>query len=99
LPGDSRKFKRRRLTKYVAANQGVPNRGGILLDLSPGGAAIIYPEDLQADGRPLKLGEVLAVNLGGSTTMPSRVVRVFDGGFAIEFEYRLDRRPHFSLTA
>jgi hypothetical protein len=87
---EARFFERRRLSKIVAVNQGVPNRGGVLMDLSLGGAAIVYPEDLEADDQPLKVGEVLAVDLGGSTPIPSRLVRVFDGGFAIKFDFSLD---------
>ena len=91
-PKETRNFERRRLSKIIAVNQGTPNRGGILLDLSLGGAAIVYPDDIEVDDSPLKIGEVLPLNLGGSTLLPSRLVRIFDGGFAIKFDFSLDTR-------
>jgi len=89
---DARNSERRRLSKIVAVNQGVPNRGGILRDLSLGGAAVVYPDDIEVDDTPLKIGEVLPMMFGNSAMIPSRLVRIFDGGFAIEFDFSLDAR-------
>ncbi len=89
---ESRNFERRRLSKIIAVNQGVPSRGGILMDLSLGGAAIKYPDDVEMEDMPLKIGQVLPVDLGGRSPLPSRLVRIFDGGFAIEFDFSLDMR-------
>ncbi len=89
---ESRNFERRRLSKIITVNQGVPNRGGILMDLSLGGAAIKYPDNVEVEDMPLKIGQVLPVDLGGASPIPSRLVRLFNGGFAIKFDFSLDVR-------
>jgi len=96
---ETRNFERHSLLKPIAANNGVPNRGGVLQDLSLGGAAIVYPEDVDVVDRPLKIGEVLPVNIGGASSIPSRVVRIFNGGFAIKFDFSIDMRPYQSTNA
>jgi len=88
---DMRKYKRNLVQTEVIVNDGVPYRGGMLRELSRGGALVIYPVGVPPEGEPLVVGQELLLSLAGKAKMPSRVVRVFDEGFASKFDFSLDR--------
>ena len=86
---EMRKSVRQKVKPIVDINQGQPNRGGRLRDISARGAAIEYVPGRQAVDRPLELNEIVHLNVG-TAALPSRIVRMFDNGFAVEFDWSID---------
>ncbi len=84
---DMRKYPRNNLKTKVMVNDGIPYTGGKLLDMSISGAAVIYLEKEIPQSEPITVGQVLVLNFKGTGTMPARVARTFDGGFAAEFDF------------
>lgn len=86
---EMRQTVRRKVKPIVDVNQGVPNRGGHLRDISTTGAAIYYPPDRKAVDQPLELDEIVFLNVG-KTALPGRIVRMFENGFAVKFDWAID---------
>ena len=63
---------------------------GKLLNFSYGGAAIKYQDKNDRKGNSLKVGQEMMLNLDGRVKFPARIVRIFDGGFATEFDFSLE---------
>ncbi len=80
---------RAQLKTEVEVNDGHSHRGGLLRDISLGGAAIDYKFDANSADTPVKVGETLILKLGNETKFPARIVRVFERGFATEFDFSL----------
>jgi len=88
---DVRRHQRDLVETAMTVNDGRPYGGGILHDMSVGGAAVMYPEDAVPTSKPVVAGQVLFLNLPGLAKMPARVARVFDGGFAAKFDFSIPR--------
>jgi len=86
---NKRLHQRNLVKKVVDVNNGQPYQGGVLRDLSVGGAAIVYPTGEKHRGAPLEVGQKLIMRFKGGNGMPSEVVRVFDDGFATKFDFTL----------
>jgi hypothetical protein len=84
-----RRYKRNPVNTEVIVNEGIPYQGGILHDISVGGAAIAYPDGAVPENDPVVVGQVLHLLLKGRIKMPGRVVRTFDGGFATQFDFSI----------
>ena len=84
----------------VEVNGGAPCQGGKLLDMSVGGAAIVYPEGVAQDDEAVSIDDEILLIIRGRAHMPGRVVRLFDGGFAVEFDWSInvdrDRFPELN---
>jgi len=87
---DSRKNPRSVVHGNVDVNGGDPYRGGKLHDMSVGGASIVYPEGSQPQDDPVRVNDEILLVIRGRAHVPGRVARVFDGGFAVEFDWSLD---------
>jgi len=87
---DSRKNPRSVVHGNVDVNGGGPYRGGKLHDMSVGGASIVYPEGSQPQDDPVRVNDEILLVIRGRAHVPGRVARVFDGGFAVEFDWSLD---------
>jgi len=87
---DMRTHQRNLVQTEIDVNDGKPYRGGLLHDLSVGGAAVTYPPEASPTGEPLEVGQTLVLSFAGKTGMPTRIVRIFDGGFAGKFDFTLD---------
>ncbi len=87
---ERRSHQRNPVRTEVDVNDGRPYHGGILRDLSLRGVSVIYRSETDPAGEPLKIGQTLGLNFAGNTRLPTRVVRIFDGGFAGAFDFTLD---------
>ncbi|MEQ9557418.1 MAG: PilZ domain-containing protein [Rhodospirillales bacterium] len=87
---DSRRSPRSVVHGNVEVNGGGPYRGGRLHDMSVGGASIIYPQGSQPQDDPVQVDDEILLVIRGRAHVPGRVARVFDGGFAVEFDWSLD---------
>lgn len=87
---DARRSPRSVVYGDVEVNGGSPYRGGKLHDMSVGGAAIIYPEGSEPQDGPVQVDDEILLVIRGSAHVPGRVARVFDGGFAVQFDWSLD---------
>tara|TARA_R110002072_G_scaffold33933_4_gene102221 strand:- start:1352 stop:1687 length:336 start_codon:yes stop_codon:yes gene_type:complete len=87
---DARRNPRSTVHGNVEVNGGGPYRGGKLHDMSVGGASIIYPEGSQPQDDPVQVDDEILLVIRGRAHVPGRVARVFDGGFAVEFDWSLD---------
>ncbi len=65
-------------------------RGGQLRDMSVCGASVIYPEGMVPEDDPIQISEEILLVIRGRAYVPGRVVRVFDNGFAVEFDWSID---------
>ena len=92
MDDNKRKFARNELKRDVIVNEGVPYLGGKLLDMSVGGAAVVYPEIPKTTSGTLQVGQPLVLNIEGIGLMPGRVVRTFDKGFATVFDFSVPVR-------
>ena len=88
-PQDARRHTRTLVAGDVDVNGGLPPRGGRLYDMSIGGAAIVYPEDRTATGGDVSIDDEIVLVIKGRALIPGRVVRLFDGGFAVEFDWSI----------
>ena len=88
---DVRRHQRDLVETEMTVNDGHPYGGGILHDMSVGGAAVMYPEDAAPTSEPVVPGQVLFLNLPGLAKMPARVARIFDGGFAARFDFSIPK--------
>jgi hypothetical protein len=86
---EMRRHPREEIAHEIMVNDGCPYQGGTLQNMSIGGAAITYPPELGPASAPITVGQVVMLKLQGKTTMPSRVTRIFDGGFATKFDFSL----------
>ena len=86
---DMRSHQRNLVRIEIDVNDGKPYRGGLLYDLSVSGAAVTYPQESSPTGEPLEVGQTLVLSFAGKTRMPTRIVRIFDGGFAGKFDFTL----------
>jgi len=87
---DTRRHTRTLIQGVVDVNGGQPFRGGRLYDMSIGGAAIVYPSDLTSGENPLALNDEIVLVIKGRAHIPGRVVRLFDGGFAVQFDWTIN---------
>ena len=74
----------------VDVNGGVPCQGGNLRDMSVGGAAIVYPDGIEPENEPVAIDDEIVLIIRGRAHLPGRVVRLFDGGFAVEFDWSIN---------
>ncbi len=71
--------------------------GIMLCDQDTRGVAMTYPfasdplSDTCGDamGDPLQVGQTVNLKIGTGASVPARIVRVFNGGFATQFEFSL----------
>ncbi|MCF3631104.1 PilZ domain-containing protein [Thalassospiraceae bacterium LMO-SO8] len=87
---DSRRNPRSVVHGNVEVNGGGPYRGGKLHDMSVGGASVLYPEGSQAQDNPVQVDDEILLVIRGRAKVPGRVARVFDGGFAVAFDWSLN---------
>ena len=87
---EARKHTRTLINGEVDVNGGIPPRGGRLYDMSIGGAAIVYPEAHSVNGQRVDVDDELVLVIKGRAQIPGRVVRLFDGGFAVEFDWSIN---------
>ena len=78
---------RHTVTDVIDVNGGTPNRGGVLKDISSSGAAIAYPAEHKAVDAPIELNERVRLNIRGRDNLQGNVVRIYDGGFAVRFNW------------
>ena len=64
--------------------------GSRLFDISLGGAAVVYPPRLDHSCNFMDIGDEVVLVLGGRAQLPGRVVRLFDGGFAVAFDWSME---------
>ena len=86
---DTRRSERHPVRRTIAVNDGHPPRGGYLRDMSIGGAAVNYPEGKAFKNELIEVGQALILLLDGEAKIPCRVVRLFDEGYAVEFDWKL----------
>lgn len=86
---DMRSHPRTLVKEVVDVNGGKPYQGGQLYDMSIGGASITYPKDINPADQPLAVGDTLVLVVGDGIKFPAKIVRVFDGGFATQFDFSL----------
>lgn len=86
---DMREYTRGLVKTEVKVNDGCPYQGGILRDVSVGGAAVIYPNSTVPTSEPVVVGQDLTLMYLGDINLPGSVVRLFEGGFAVEFDYSI----------
>ncbi len=86
---DMRSHPRTLVRVGVDVNGGAPYQGGMLYDMSVGGASVTYPEEIIPANDPLVVGQTLVLVVGGGIRFPAKIVRVFDGGFATQFDFSL----------
>ena len=82
---DQRKHVRFCPVTEFRINDGRPFKGGILHDVSAGGAAISYPERARATTPPIQVGQELSLVVADCIVHRSRVVRIDKKGFACKF--------------
>jgi len=87
---DLRDRPRHVVTKVIDVNGGAPNRGGTLRDISLSGAAIVYPENFSPVDAPIELNEMIRLNIQGRDKFLGKIVRIYDGGFAVCFDWAHD---------
>lgn len=87
---DSRRNPRSVVHGNVKVNGGGPYRGGKLHDMSVGGASVLYPQGGEPQDDPVRINDEILLVIRGRAKVPGRVARVFDGGFAVEFDWSLD---------
>lgn len=87
---DQRIHPRSVVDGHIEVNGGVPYQGGVLRDMSVGGAAIVYPQNLDPKGEPIRIDDEVLLIVRGRAHMPGRVARTFDGGFAVRFDWSID---------
>jgi len=92
---ERRDSSRTKASRVISVNSGRPYRGGALRDISTSGIAVDYPAGTQAEDKPVEIGEMVKLILGGVSTFSGRVTRTFEGGFAIRFNWQLDIRKAF----
>ncbi len=86
---ETREHPRNLVVAEVTVNDGCPFQGGRLHDMSTGGAAILYPDEVDPTSEPIAVGEVVILTLEGRAKMPARVARTFEGGFATKFDFSI----------
>lgn len=86
---DVRRHTRTVINGDVEVNGGVPPRGGKLYDMSIGGAAIVYPQEHPSTSARVGIDDEIILVIKGRAQIPGRVVRTFDGGFAVEFDWSI----------
>ncbi len=86
LSDDRRRHNRLRIHYDVKINNGRPYDGGNLYDLSDSGVAIMYPPKIAPVGTPLAIGQEQTLVIGGAVVFKGRIARIFEGGFATEFD-------------
>lgn len=90
--GDRRSGVRSKVTERVIVNSGKPYRGGVLYDISTTGIAIEYLIEDGVIDEPLEDDEMVKLVLDGLSVFSGRVARIFEGGFAVRFDWDADLR-------
>ena len=85
---DKRNSIRQKVDTKVDDSEGTPNRGSLLKDLPTSGSAVEYVHGTALVDGPLLTGEIVHLDIG-STAFPSRIVRTFNNGFALQFDWSL----------
>ncbi|MBT4890235.1 MAG: PilZ domain-containing protein [Rhodospirillales bacterium] len=88
---NKRQFRRDQPTVKIEVNDGTPCQGGVLVDISAGGAAVEYPHDVGVTDNSLEVGQPLILNMSNQSKFPAKVVRVYEKGFATEFDFSMGR--------
>lgn len=86
---DARRSPRSTVQGDVEVNGGGPYRGGKLYDMSVNGASILYPQGSRPLDDPIQIDDEIVLVIRGRAHVPGRVARVFDGGFAVDFDWSL----------
>lgn len=84
--GDLRENARRKVDQQVDVNYGASNRGGLLRDISRRGASVLYLDGEEPVDDVLSMGDLVHLKFG-TATLPSKIVRMFENGFAVEFDW------------
>jgi len=100
---DSQRNRRRSVRqvveKTICVNDGVPYLGGVLYDLSSGGAAVKYMPGMKAKGDELHVDDSVELRLDHRVSLPASVVRVFDDGYAVRFDWSREHNHVASLSS
>lgn len=86
---DLREHPRGLVKTEVDVNDGRPYQGGKLHDVSVGGAAVVYPYGSAPTSERICVGQDLTLIYLDNIVMPGKVARLFDGGFAVQFNFSL----------
>lgn len=73
-------------------------RGALLRDMSVAGAAVTFPEDKAPAVGAVRISDEVVLIVKGRAHIPGRVVRLFDGGFAVQFDWSIDVDRNSRLT-
>jgi len=73
--------------------------GGVLFDLSSSGAAVKYMPGMKAKGNELHVDERVELRLDHRVSLPASVVRIFEGGYAVRFDWGRERNHIASLSS
>lgn len=84
---DMREYKRNVVAGNVTVNDGYPYHGGTLVDLSFSGAAVMYSPEAAPTSEPIIIGQTVILKFHGRKQMPGRVTRIFNDGFAVNFDF------------
>jgi hypothetical protein len=87
---DSRKTPRSLVQGHVEVDLADSRSGGRLHDMSVGGASILFGDGVNPAESPVEVDDEILLVIRGRAHMPGRVVRVFNDGFAVEFDWSLD---------
>lgn len=83
---EKREHARNLIVTEVEVNQDSANPGGVLLNMSPRGAAVLYSHDADQSSEMIVVGQDLLLKDKGGLKMPGTVSRVFKEGFATQFK-------------
>ena len=74
-------------------------RDALMLDMSVSGAAVTIPPGKVISGGGVCLKDEVVLIVKGRAHIPGRVVRLFDGGFAVQFDWSIDVDRRAEATA
>ena len=96
---DVRKNPRTQVSAQCDVTGEMPFRGAWLRDMSIAGAAVTYPLGDQPAGGGLCVADEVVLIVKGRAHIPGRVVRLFDGGFAVQFDWSIEVDHNSRLSA
>lgn len=82
-----REHRRVRPVIPFKVNDGSPYEGGTIYDVSATGVAVTYPKGIDPTTTPVEVDQDLSLIAADTILFESRVVRVFENGFACKFEH------------
>jgi len=80
-----RQYKRIRPDTRFKVNDGKPYMGGLLYDVSAGGATVSYPKETESTTSPIKVGQILTLIVADCIEYRITIVRISQAGFACKF--------------